>query len=106
MSKCGQCKKYGALYAPREVAEGIFIYGFCFKDFQEKMGWRSFLTGGSGRTGTYHSVLRTGGSISCIRYTETGASRGLMQGEVAKWDLTPKQKAKVGIWTKKNTLLN
>lgn len=38
MSRCGQCKKYSVLHNPREIGEGIFVYGFCFKDVQEKYG--------------------------------------------------------------------
>lgn len=26
------------LHNPREIGEGIFVYGFCFKDVQEKYG--------------------------------------------------------------------
>lgn len=38
MGSCGECKKYGVLHTPREIADGIFIYGFCFKDFQRSYG--------------------------------------------------------------------
>ena len=38
MSRCRQCKKYGVLHKPREIADGIFVYGFCFKDLHEKYG--------------------------------------------------------------------
>lgn len=38
MSRCGQCKNFGVLHTPWKVADGIFVYGFCFKDLHENYG--------------------------------------------------------------------
>lgn len=38
MSRCGQCEKYSTLHTPKEIGEGIFVYGFCFKDLRKNYG--------------------------------------------------------------------
>ena len=38
MSRCGQCEKYSALHTPKEIGEGVFVYGFCFKDLRKNYG--------------------------------------------------------------------
>ena len=35
MSRCGQCKHYGALHEARKLEGGSILHGFCFKDFKD-----------------------------------------------------------------------